>query len=308
MIYTLTTNPAIDMNIITDGIRSKYVNRTSTTVYTPNGKGLNVSFVLQHFNVPSTVLGFFGGFSGEYIVKEIEKRGFKSHPVWVEDLTRINVFLNDGEQEYKFVNGGSFVSRDKQDEMLDIIKSRKDMDYLSISGSLPPGISPEYYEEILSICNDKSVKVILDVSSPKLRELLRFRPYLIKPNDEEIAEIFGIVMKSEPDIVDALGYLHEKGAQNILLTLGEKGAYFSKGKDIYYVEAYPVKLLSSACAGDSSLAAFLSIWLENTKSIETALKRCAAVGANVAESNGIGDLAQVDNYMGKINVRRVNDK
>jgi len=192
--------------------------------------------------------------------------------------------------------------------MLDIIKSRKDMDYLSISGSLPPGISPEYYEEILSICNDKSVKVILDVSSPKLKELLRFRPYLIKPNDEEIAEIFGIVMKSEPDIVDALGYLHEKGAQNILLTLGEKGAYFSKGKDIYYVEAYPVKLLSSACAGDSSLAAFLSIWLENTKSIETALKRCAAVGANVAESNGIGDLAQVDNYMGKINVRRVNDK
>ncbi len=168
--------------------------------------------------------------------------------------------------------------------------------------------NPEYYEEILSICNDKSVKVILDVSSPKLKELLRFRPYLIKPNDEEIAEIFGIVMKSEPDIVDALGYLHEKGAQNILLTLGEKGAYFSKGKDIYYVEAYPVKLLSSACAGDSSLAAFLSIWLENTKSIETALKRCAAVGANVAESNGIGDLAQVDNYMGKINVRRVNDK
>ena len=110
VIYTLTTNPAIDMNIITDGIRSKYVNRTSTTVYTPNGKGLNVSFVLQHFNVPSTVLGFFGGFSGEYIVKEIEKRGFKSHPVWVEDLTRINVFLNDGEQEYKFVNGGSFVA------------------------------------------------------------------------------------------------------------------------------------------------------------------------------------------------------
>ena len=115
----------------------------------------------------------------------------------MEDLTRINVFLNDGEQEYKFVNGGSFVSRDKQDEMLDIIKSRKDMDYLSISGSLPPGISPEYYEEILSICNDKSVKVILDVSSPKLKELLRFRPYLIKPNDEEIAEIFGIVMKSD---------------------------------------------------------------------------------------------------------------
>lgn len=307
MLYTLTTNPAIDMNIITDGIRPKFVNRTSTTVYTPNGKGLNVSFVLQHFGIPSTVLGFFGGFSGEYIVKETEKRGLGIYPVWVEDLTRINIFLNDGEQEYKFVNGGSFVDKEKQVEMLDIIKSREDMDYLSISGSLPPGISPEYYEDILTICNDKSVKVILDVSSPKLKELLSFRPYLIKPNDEEIAEIFGIVMKNESDIVQALKFLHEKGAQNILLTLGEKGAYFSNGKELYYVEAYPIKLLSSACAGDSSLAAFLSIWLMNTRDIETALKRCAAVGANVAESNGIGDLAQVDNYMGKINLRRVNN-
>ena len=222
-------------------------------------------------------------------------------------MTRINIFLNDGEQEYKFVNGGSFVDKEKQVEMLDIIKSREDMDYLSISGSLPPGISPEYYEDILTICNDKSVKVILDVSSPKLKELLSFRPYLIKPNDEEIAEIFGIVMKNESDIVQALKFLHEKGAQNILLTLGEKGAYFSNGKELYYVEAYPIKLLSSACAGDSSLAAFLSIWLMNTRDIETALKRCAAVGANVAESNGIGDLAQVDNYMGKINLRRVNN-
>lgn len=307
MLYTLTTNPAIDMNIITDGVRPKFVNRTSTTVYTPNGKGLNVSFVLQHFGIPSTVLGFFGGFSGEYIVKETEKRGLGIYPVWVEDLTRINIFLNDGEQEYKFVNGGSFVDKEKQVEMLDIIKSREDMDYLSISGSLPPGISPEYYEDILTICNDKSVKVILDVSSPKLKELLSFRPYLIKPNDEEIAEIFGIVMKNESDIVQALKFLHEKGAQNILLTLGEKGAYFSNGKELYYVEAYPIKLLSSACAGDSSLAAFLSIWLMNTRDIETALKRCAAVGANVAESNGIGDLAQVDNYMGKINLRRVNN-
>ena len=307
MLYTLTTNPAIDMNIITDGIRPKFVNRTSTTVYTPNGKGLNVSFVLQHFGIPSTVLGFFGGFSGEYIVKETEKRGLGIYPVWVEDLTRINIFLNDGEQEYKFVNGGSFVDKEKQVEMLDIIKSREDMDYLSISGSLPPGISPEYYEDILTICNDKSVKVILDVSSPKLKELLSFRPYLIKPNDEEIAEIFGIVMKNESDIVRALKFLHEKGAQNILLTLGAKGAYFSNGKELYYVEAYPIKLLSSACAGDSSLAAFLSIWLMNTRDIETALKRCAAVGANVAESNGIGDLAQVDNYMGKINLRRVNN-
>lgn len=308
MIYTLTTNPAIDMNITTDGIKPKVVNRTFNTVYTPNGKGLNVSFVLEHFGVPSTVLGFFGGFSGEYIVKETKKRGFQLFPVWVEDVTRINIFLNDGEQEFKFVNGGSLVSREKQEEMLEILKNREDMDCLSISGSLPPGIEPEYYEEILEICEKKSIKTILDVSSKKLKELLRFRPYLIKPNDEEIAEIFGIVMRDEADIIDTLGFLYEKGAQNILLTLGEKGSYFFNGKDVYYASAHTVKLLSSACAGDSALAAFLSVWLKNPDEIELALKRSAAVGANVAESNGIGDLNHVDEYMGKIEVRRVYKK
>lgn len=308
MIYTLTTNPAIDMNITTDGIQPKVVNRTCDAVYTPNGKGLNVSFVLQHFGIPSSVLGFFGGFSGEYIVKETRKRGFNLFPVWVDELTRINIFLNDGEQEFKFVNGGSFVSQEKQGEMLDILKSRDDMDYLSISGSLPPGIQPEFYEEILDLCRKKSTKVILDVSSAKLKDLLRFSPYLIKPNDEEIADIFHIVMRDEADIIDALVFLHEKGARNILLTLGERGAYFFNGQEIYYVSAYPVKLLSSACAGDSSLAAFLSIWLEHPEEVELALKRCAATGANVAESNGIGDLKQVGNYMEKITVRRVNRK
>ena len=308
MIYTLTTNPAIDMNITTDGIRPKVVNRTFNTVYTPNGKGLNVSFVLDHFGVPSTVLGFFGGFSGEYIVKETEKRGFQLFPVWVEDVTRINIFLNDGEQEFKFVNGGSLVTREKQEEMLEILKTRENMDCLSISGSLPPGIEPEYYEEILGICREKSIKTILDVSSRKLKELLQYRPYLIKPNDEEIADIFGIVMRDEADIIDTLGFLYEKGAQNILLTLGEKGSYFFNGKDVYYASAHPVKLLSSACAGDSALAAFLSVWLNNPEEIEPALKRSAAVGANVAESNGIGDLEHVDEYMRKIEVRRVYKK
>lgn len=305
MIYTLTTNPAIDMNIVTDGIRPQVVNRTFDAVYTPNGKGLNVSFVLGHFGISSTVLGFFGGFSGEYIVKETMARGFQMKPVWVEEQTRINIFLNDGTQEYKFVNGGSFVSREKQEEMLEILGEAEDMEYLSISGSLPPGIEPEYYDEILSLCQEKNVRVILDVSSKKLKELLAYKPYLIKPNDEEIADIFGIVMRDEADILDALEFLHEKGACNILLTLGERGAYFSNGKEVYYVSACPVHLLSSACAGDSALAAFLSLWLQQPAEIETALRRCAAVGANVAESNGIGDLAKVEEYMGKVNVRRV---
>ena len=308
MIYTLTTNPAIDMNICTDSIERKLVNRTHDAVYSANGKGLNVSFVLKHFGVDSKVLGLFGGFSGKYIVEETRKKNIEIFPVEVEDTTRINIFLNDGEDEFKFVNSGSFVEKDQQEEMLKMIENFEDIKYLSISGSLPPGIDTSYYEDVLNICEKKDIKVILDISSPKLKSLLKYKPFLIKPNDEEIADIFGIIVRDEEDIKDVLKYLYEQGAENILLTLGEKGAYFYNGKNIYYASAYKVRLLSSACAGDSALAGFLSIWLDDIdkeENIIQGLKRASATGANVAESNAIGDLKKVEEYMKQIKIRRV---
>lgn len=305
MIYTLTTNPAIDMNLSTNGIKRKEVNRTFNTAYSANGKGLNVSFVLKYFGIDSTVLGFFGGFSGDYIIKETKKKGVGIIPTMVDDVTRINIFVNDGEGEFKFVNSGSFVNRDKQEEMLTILKSANDLEYLTINGSLPPGIDTSYYDEVLKICKEKGTKVILDISSPKLKDLLKYNPFLIKPNDEEIKDIFGIIMRDEEDAKDLLKYLHEMGAQNILLTLGEKGSYFYNGENIYFATTQEVELLSSACAGDSALAAFLSVWLENPENIELALKRSAATGANVAESNGIGDLMKVEEYIKNIKVRKV---
>lgn len=305
MLYTLTTNPAIDMNISTQGIFPGVVNRTFDTVYTPNGKGLNVSFVLKHFGVPSKILGFFGGFSGDYIISESRKKGLEVLPVMVEDTTRINIFLNDGKQEFKLVNEGSFVTKKDQMEMTDLISSLEDLEYLSVSGSLPKGVAPEYYEEILKICDRMGVKVILDISSLKLKELLAYHPYLIKPNDEEIKEIFGIVIRDDKGAEEALDLLHGKGAQNILLTLGERGSYFFNGENIYYASAQPVELLSSACAGDSALAAFMSVWLECPDKIEEALRRSAATGANVAESSAIGDLKKVETYIKNITVKKV---
>lgn len=305
MLYTLTTNPAIDMNISTQGIRPGAVNRTFNAVYTPNGKGLNVSFVLKHFGVSSKILGFFGGFSGEYIINESEKKGVSVIPVIIQDTTRINIFLNDGTQEFKFVNEGSKVTTEDQRIMLELLCNIEDMEYLSISGSLPKGIEPEYYKNILDICLQKKVKVILDISSPKLKELLVYHPYLIKPNDEELEEIFGITVEGDSNIKEIMDSLHKQGAQNILLTLGERGLYFSDGVNIYYANAQPVQLLSSACAGDSALAAFMSVWLEHPQRIEEAIKKAAATGANVAESNAIGDLKKVETYMKNIKVKKI---
>ncbi|MDD3745320.1 MAG: 1-phosphofructokinase [Anaerostipes sp.] len=305
MIYTLTMNPAIDMNICSNELEAKKVNRTFDAVYTPNGKGLNVSFVLGHFGVASKIMGFFGGFSGKYIVEASEEKGFEVAPVWIDDTTRINVFLNDGSAEYKLVNEGSFINEQNKMELLDMIEKAEDMDYLSISGSLPQGIMPDFYDRVFEICQKKDVDVILDISSEKLADLLKYKPLLIKPNDEEVADIFGLEMKTEKDILEALSLLHTKGAQNILLTMGEKGAYFYNEKNVYASTSQPVKLLSSACAGDSALAAFLSVWLENRKNVEEAMKLSAATGANVAESNAIGTLEKVKEYKENIQVRKV---
>lgn len=303
MIYTLTLNTAIDMNITTQGLLPNKVNRTQSVKYSPNGKGVNVSVVLRHNEIRNRIIGVFGGFSGRYIVDELNVAGHEVSPVWVEEPTRINVFAHDGQDEFKLVSPGSFVSREKQKEMLSMIKHFTDMDYLVISGSLPPGVELSFYDELMVLLKSKGVKVVLDISSPKLEGLLKYEPLLIKPNDDELKEVFGLDIKDVP-IVEVMSVLHNKGAQNVLLTMGAQGLYFSDGSKIYGCDSPKITLLSSACAGDACLGAFLSEWLLGGD-IEYALKKASATGANVAESEGIGALENVASYIKKVNVKTI---
>ena len=305
MIYTLTINPAIDMNITADDLLLGKVNRTRNAYYSPNGKGINVSFILKHFNVNSEIIGFFGGFSGEYIVNSCKEKGFTVHPISIEETTRINVFIEVCHSECKLVNKGPHVGISEQEELLELLSKLEDMEMLIISGSLADGIDDLFYEKIMGICKTKKTGVILDISSPRLNDLLSYCPYLIKPNDEEIKNIFGWSVIDEASAVETLKKLYEMGAQNILLTLGDKGSYFYNGKEMYFCEAYPVKLKSSACSGDAYLGAFLSEWLAEPNNIVSSLKLASAAGANVAESNGLGDLKNVMKYKEKITVRKI---
>lgn len=305
MIYTLTTNPAIDMNYRAESYEPFKVNRTTNIEYSPNGKGVNVSLVLNHYGVESKVLGFFGGFTGEFIVDELQKMDIQVESFWIDEPTRINVFIDTKDKkEFKYVNKGPFVPIEAQKNLLNYIEKSEDCSYLIISGSLPQSMGEQYYDELLEICNKRNINIILDISSKKLKDLLKYRPLLIKPNDEEIKEIFGLDINNEKDVVNILKYLKKEGAQNILLTLGEKGMYFYNGNNIYYCNAPNVNLLSSACSGDSALAAFLSEWLKEND-IEYALKKSSATGGNVAESRGIGTLNKVDNYIKNLDVREV---
>ena len=282
MIYTLTANPAIDYNIACDGLAANTVTRTRNAVYTPNGKGLNVSFTLDHYGVDTTILGFFAGFSGEFIVKGAEALGVPVKPVWTDGITRVNVFLNAGpDTEYNMVNAGAAINEANEQEMFELIDSLDDMTCLVISGSLPPNTSEGFLAEVLR---------------------------RVKANDDELLDIFGIKVSGGDDesVKGAMAELHAKGAKNVLLTLGGAGAYFSNGEHIWFANrTFDVKLLSTVCAGDSSLAAFLSVWHDAPERVEDALRLSMATGANVVECPGLGDFAKVDEYKKNIEVRQV---
>lgn len=304
MIYTLTLNTAIDMNIFTDPIAPEVVNRTHHTEYCPNGKGVNVALILNHFKNPAHVLGIFGGFTGRYIVEELHKKRIGVTPAWVEEPTRINIFINDGTHEYKLVNPGSYINDDCKQQIINTISQLNDARHLVISGSLPQGIESSFYAEIMTLCQKKKINVILDISHPVLRQLLEFKPLLIKPNDEEVAEIFGLSVTNHQQAKAALAEMHALGAQNILLTLGARGMYFSNGSRCWFCTAPPIELVSSACAGDAALAAFLSIWL-NRNDVESALALASATGADVASSAGLGKLNAIMTLLPHIKVEQL---
>ena len=309
MIYTLTANPAIDYNVSCDGLAPNTVTRTRNAVYTPNGKGLNVSFTLDHFGIPTAILGFFAGFSGRFIVEGARERGVEVHPVWTEGITRVNVFLNAGDDtEYNMVNAGAAIDAADEQAMFDLIDGLEELDCLVISGSLPPNASEGFLRGVIERVRARSAEFVLDISSPQLAELLALQPLLIKPNDDELRDIFGIEVSGGDDasVEAAMRELHERGAKNVLLTLGGDGAYFSNGEHLWFANrTFDVKVLSTVCAGDSSLAAFLSIWASEPERVEDALRRSMATGANVVECAGLGDFAHVEDYEQGISVRLV---
>ena len=308
MIYTLTTNPAVDMNVTADRLVPNKVSRTANPVYTPNGKGLNVSLTLHHFGVEATILGFFGGFSGRYIVDRANEKGCDVKPIWVDGITRINTFisLTDGSgDEYKLPNAGCPVPREQQVEMLELLRTLPDLDALVISGSLSPQIDPSFYDEVIDVLEKRGSEFVLDISHPCLAHLIERGPLLIKPNDEELGQIFGIGVADESEIPDALREICSRGAKNVLLTMGGNGAFFTDGEKVWRASAVKVDVLSATCAGDATLAAFLSRWFASRETVEASLRRAMATGANVAMCAGLGDFALVDELEGRVAIERI---
>src|SRR5699024_6795271 len=305
MIYTCTLNPAIDLFIETeDDLQPSLVNRTQEEDYQANGKGVNVSIILQRLGLTSTALGFTAGFTGAYIRDELQSMGINTDFVDIDGVTRVNIFVHSQDKEYKIVNRGPEVNESDLRQLLEKIHSLPEGSMLFVSGSVPRGVKNSVHEEISKIAADKHMDLILDISSKTLSECLQYRPYLIKPNNEELAHYYGKDDLNDDEIIYFGHDLLNKGAQRVLISLGEDGAIYMDESHLLRVTSPKGKVINTACAGDTMLAMFVQK-IQAGANIEQALVHASAAGSSTAFSKGLSDLQDIDMLMEDITVKNI---
>ncbi|EGP5166740.1 1-phosphofructokinase [Enterococcus lactis] len=303
-IYTCTMNLAIDLFIETEEMHPFMVNRTKEDDIQANGKGVNVSLVLKMLDFPSTALGFSAGFTGKYIEDYLQQKQIQTEFIEVPGMTRINVFtqVNQTGEEYKLVNQGPEIPQTAVHNFLNQIRALQAEDYLCVSGSLPRGLSPKVLIEISLICQEKGIHLINDSSDQEVMDCLPYRPFLLKPNEEELSSWFGRKMVTDEDYFVYGQRLVELGAENVLLSLGEKGAILFTKDRVFRGNSPKGKVVNTACAGDTMLGAFLAGYM-NRRPLDETLRKSIAAGSSTAFRKGLTDFLDVEELSKQIKIR-----
>lgn len=299
MIYTITFNPALDYITQVENFKIGEINRTKTETILPGGKGLNVSIVLKNLEIENTALGFVAGFTGEELIRKMESQGVKTDFVKVEKgLTRINVkisSINENKVEETALNGmGPQITKEDIEVLFEKIQNMSTNDIVILSGSIPKNIDNDIYEKICKELNEKHITFIVDSTQELLMNVLKYHPFLIKPNKEELEETLNRKILTKEDIINAAKTLQKMGAQNVLVSLGNDGALLlTKEDDTYYSKAPRGQVVNTVGSGDSMVAGFLAGYYQ-TKDYEYALKTGVAAGSASAFSIRLATKKDVD--------------
>ena len=263
MIYTVTFNPSLDYIVSVDDFKLGLTNRTSSELILPGGKGTNVSTVLKNLGFESTALGFVAGFTGNEIVKRLNDMGIKSDFISIENgISRINLKLKsiDGTE----INGaGPDISEEKVNELMDKLNQLKEGDVLVLAGSIPSSMSDNIYRDIMADLKDRGVMIVVDATKDLLLNVLEYHPFLIKPNNHELGEIFDVKLTTREEVIPYGRKLQEKGARNVLVSMAGEGAVLiAEDGQVFDAPAPKGKLINGVGAGDSMVAGFVAGWIE----------------------------------------------
>ena len=300
MIYTITFNPALDYISKVDNFEVGKINRTKTEKILPGGKGLNVSIVLKNLGLESTALGFIGGFTGEELQKRIEAQGIKTDFIKVKNgITRINVKISS-DKETALNGNGPEISEEDIQELLEKIENIKEEDIVILAGNVPKGINNNIYEIICVNLERNGVTFIVDATKELLINVLKYKPFLIKPNREELEETFKVKINTKEDIITYAKKMQIMGAQNVLVSLGGDGAILvTSDNQVLQSNAPKGKVLNTVGAGDSMVAGFLAGYIER-KNYEFALKMGISSGSASAFSMDLATKKDVERLLEQI--------
>ena len=294
MIYTVTFNPALDYVVRLPAFEPGAVNRTESEDIQLGGKGINVSCVLGQLGVQSVALGFVAGFTGEAVEAGLARRGVNADFIRLpEGLTRINVKIKASVETE--INGrGPAIPAGALEELFQKLDRLAAGDVLVLAGSIPASLPSDIYQRILERLAPKGVLCAVDATGELLVKVLPYKPFLIKPNDHELGEIFGRTLSTDEEIVECARLLQQKGARNVLVSMAGDGALLlDEGGNVHRLKAFKGKVKNSVGAGDSMVAGFLAGWLEKGD-WAWALRLGSACGSATAFSDALATRAEID--------------
>lgn len=293
MIYTVTFNPSLDYIVTVNDFRMGVVNRTSREILFPGGKGVNVSMVLKNLSCESTALGFAAGFTGQELTRLLEEKGITADFIHVKNGTsRINVKLR-AQKETEINGQGPRIAGEDIQRLYKKLDGLQDGDILVLAGSIPDTMPGSMYMDIMQHLQDKKLNIVVDATKDLLVNVLPYRPFLIKPNNHELGEIFHTRITDKDDVAKHARMLQEKGARNVLVSMAGEGAVLvtEDGKE-YRAEAPKGNVVNSVGAGDSMVAGFLYGYLTEDD-YEKAFRYGVCTGSASAFSEELATKAEV---------------
>ena len=299
MIYTVTFNPALDYIVRVQDLALGRVNRTNYEHILTGGKGINVSIVLKNLGHDSCALGFMAGFTGREIERRLGQAGIRSDFIDVAGMSRINVKVKSREETE--INGlGPDISPADIDALFAQLDRLVEGDVLVVSGSVPASLPADMYERILSRMEGRGVEVVVDATRDLLVNVLPYHPFLIKPNNHELGEIFGVELATRDEVVPYAKRLQERGARNVLVSMAGEGAVFVSEKgEVSMSEAPKGTVVNSVGAGDSMVAGFVAGWLE-TSDAASAFRMGLCTGSASAFSEELATRPEVEALLATI--------
>lgn len=294
MIYTVTFNPSLDYIVSVENFQLGITNRTSSELMLPGGKGINVSTVLMNLGIENKALGFVAGFVGDEIIRRLEEMGVQNGFIRIEEgVSRINLKLKsiDGTE----INGqGPVISPEHVEELMKQLDRLGEGDVLFLSGSIPSSMPDDAYQKIMERLDGRGVQIVVDATKDLLLNVLEYHPFLIKPNNHELGELFGVELKTREEVIPYAKKLQEKGAVNVLVSMAGEGAVLiDANEDVYMAPAPKGTLVNGVGAGDSMVAGFMAGWLEK-QDYEHAFCMGVSAGSASAFSEHLATKAEIE--------------